>query len=164
MSWIVVYTKPRQEVRAKENLECLGVEVRMPQRPVEKIVRGSISINYECLFPRYIFVKNQSDVFLRVMHKLRNVRGVSKIVKVGDQFAELDDESLEGILSFERTLSSRPVKAFHSGESVIFTHGAFQGVRGIYQEADGDKRVILLFDLLHKPTKLSVPLTSVRRR
>ena len=45
----------------------------------------------------------------------------------------------------------------------MFTHGVFKDIRAIYKESDGNKRVILLFDLLNKPTKLSVPLAAIKR-
>ena len=163
MSWAVVYTKPRQEIRAKENLESMGLEVSYPLRPVEKVQQGVISINFECLFPRYIFVRNEGVVFPRILHTLRNVRGVSQVVKFGGQLAELDDLTFNKIDNFQRVMSSRPARLYQPGEEVVFTHGAFRGIQAIYKESDGNKRVVLLFDLFSKPTKLSVPLTAVSR-
>ena len=90
LSWIIIYTKPRQEVRAKEHLENLGLDVSLPLRPIEKIKDGAISITSEPLFPRYIFIRNDLSVMQKVSHMLRNVRGVSQIVKFGGKFAELD--------------------------------------------------------------------------
>ena len=92
MSWIIIYTKPRQEVRAKEHLENLGLDVSLPFRTIEKIKDGAISITSEPLFPRYIFIRNDLSVMQKVGHMLRNVRGVSQIVKFGGKFAELVGE------------------------------------------------------------------------
>ena len=60
-------------------------------------------------------------------------------------------------------LSSRPTKIYKSGDNVVFTHGAFREIQAIYEEADGDKRVILMFDLLSKPVRVSVPVRSLKR-
>lgn len=163
MSWIVVYTKPRQEVRAKGHLENLCLEVLLPLRPIEKIKNGTISVSFESLFPRYILVRNDSPVFQKVSHLLRNVRGVSQIVKFGGTFAELDDRTVEEILKYETALSSSPLKVYEQGDDVIFTHGAFKDIQAVYEQPDGDKRVILLFDLLNKRVRFSVPATALKR-
>lgn len=162
MSWIVIYTRPRQEMRAKENLQNLGLKVSFVSRPVEKIVSGTIMVRLEPLFPRYIFVKSDSDVFLNVVHQLRNIRGVSNIVKFGNKYAELNEDTYEEIVSFEKKLSTEIVKAHTAGDNVSFTHGAFKRIQAVYDEPDGDKRVILLFDLLNKRVRMSVPVGATK--
>lgn len=163
MSWIIIYTKPRQETRAKEHLENIGLVVSLPLRPIEKIKDGAIAITFEPLFPRYIFVRNDPSVLPKVGHMLRNMRGVSQIVKFGGKFAELDEAIFAGIVSYEKTLFSRPTKALQSGDNVIFSYGSFRDIQAVYEEADGDRRVILLFELLSKPVKLSVPVSALKR-
>ena len=163
MTWTVIYTKPRQEARAKENLELLGLDVSSPLKPVEKVKRGAISVDFEPLFPRYLFVRSKSIVFQKVLHTLRNVRGVSQLVTFGGRLAELDEQTFKKILNFEKALSCRPAKAYQLGENVVFTHGAFREIQAVYQEPDGDKRVVLLFNLLNKPVRLSVPVSGVKR-
>jgi transcriptional antiterminator RfaH len=163
LSWIIIYTKSRQEERAKEHLETLGLEVSLPRRPIEKIKDGAISITSEPLFPRYIFIRNDLSVMQKVSYMLRNVRGVSQIVKFGGKFAELDATTFAQISNYENALSSRPAKAYQSGDNVVFTYGAFRDIQAVYEEADGDKRVILLFDLLSKSVRLSVPVSALKR-
>ncbi|MDG1144072.1 MAG: transcription termination/antitermination NusG family protein [Burkholderiales bacterium] len=163
MSWIVVYTKPLQEGRTKENLERLGLEVYIPLRPIEKINGSRISIKFKPLFPRYIFISNSSSVFHKVVHMLRNIRGVSQIVKSGGKYAELGEETLKEIQNYENALLSHPLKAYQIGENLTFTHGAFRDVRAIFEEPDGDKRVILLFEILNKQVRLSVPVQAINR-
>lgn len=162
MSWIVIYTRPRQELRAKENLQNLGLEVSFVSRPVEKTVSGTIMVRLEPLFPRYIFVKSDSDVFLNVVHQLRNIRGVSNIVKFGNKYAELNEDTYEQIISYEKQLSTKIGKAYIAGDEVSFTHGAFKRAKAVYDEPDGDKRVILLLDLLNKRVRISVPVGAVK--
>ena len=163
MSWIIIYTKPRQEVRAKEHLESLGLDVSIPLRPIEKIKYGAISIAFEPLFPRYIFIRNDLIVMQKVSHMLRNVRGVSQAVKFGGKFAELDAITFAKLSTYANELSSHPAKLYKSGDNVVFTYGAFKDIQAVYEEADGDKRVILLFDLLSKSVRLSVPVRSLKR-
>ena len=163
MSWAVIYTKPRQEARAKENLEGLGLDVSSTLRPIEKARGGVISVDFEPLFPRYLFVSIEPIVFQKVLHTLRNVRGVSQLVKFGGRLAELDEQTFKKIMSLQKEISLRPVKAYQSGDGVIFTHWAFRDISAVYEESDGDRRVILLFDLLGKSARLSVPVSAVKR-
>ena len=163
MSWIIIYTKPRQEVRAKEHLENLGLDVSLPLRPIEKIKDGVLSIASEPLFPRYIFIRTDWSAIQKVSHMLRNVRGVSQVVKLGGKFAELDAITFAQIADYANDLSSYPAKIYRSGDKVAFTYGAFRDIQAVYEEADGDKRVILLFDLLSKAVRLSVPIRSLKR-
>jgi transcriptional antiterminator RfaH len=94
---------------------------------------------------------------------LRNTRGVSQIVKSGGKFAELDEETFKQVQNYEHALLSRPVRAYRIGENVTFTHGAFRDIRAIFEEADGDKRVILLFEILNRQVRLSVPVQAINR-
>ena len=163
MSWIVIYTKPSQESRAKENLEILGATVYFPLRPKEKVVRGCLTIESEPLFPRYIFVRNDAVLIQRIGHKFRNVRGVSRILKFGENFSELDDEIIRDMQNVEEVVLSCPGKTYLPGDKVSFTFGAFDNIEAVFKESDGVYRVILLFDLLSKPTKISVPLRAVKK-
>ena len=50
-----------------------------------------------------------------------------------------------------------------SGERVIVTEGSFAGIEAIFQSDDGDRRVILLLNILHSEQRLSFPIGSVRK-
>ena len=82
MSWFVIYTKPLQEFRAKENLENLGLEVYLPLRLTEKVVSGAFVIDSEPLFPRYIFARNDGFVFQKMMHM-----AISSAFSLGSRFS-----------------------------------------------------------------------------
>ncbi len=51
-AWYVVLTKPKQELRAQENLERQGGMVFLPMFASERIVRGKRVVRQEPLFPR----------------------------------------------------------------------------------------------------------------
>ena len=53
--WFLIYTKPHQEERAKENLENQGNEAFLPMIAYEKITQPK-SISLEPMFPRYLFI------------------------------------------------------------------------------------------------------------
>ena len=163
MSWLVIYTKASQELRAKENLELSGWTTYLPRRPKEKVVRGSFVVGLEPLFPRYIFLRNDPVLIENIGHTLRHMRGVSRILKVGENFSELGDETVRDMQAAEEALLACPVKAYQSGDKVSFSFGAFESMEAIFNVPDGVNRVILLFDLLSKPTKISVPISAVKK-
>lgn len=163
MSWIVIYTKPSQEFRAKENLETLGATVYVPMRRKQKVVSGTFGVDSEPLFPRYIFLCNDAVLIENIGHMLRSVRGVSRILKCGEKLSELDDEVVSDIRAVEKALSSYPVKIYQPGDNVNFTFGAFKNIDAIFKEPEGVNRVILMFDLLSRPMKVSVPLSAVKK-
>ena len=50
------------------------------------------------------------------------------------------------------------------GDTVVITSGAFEGFEAIYSEGDGEKRAILLLNLLNKPVEQSVENTDFEKR
>ena len=163
MSWIVIYTKPSQEFRAKDNLNSLGATTYLPLRAKERVAKGSFVVGYEPLFPRYIFLRNDGVLLQKIAHTLRSTRGVSSVIKFAGKFAELSDEIISSMQAVEGQLLSNPVKAYRRGDKVNFTFGPFKNMEAVFKESDGVSRVILLLDLLSKPTKISVPLGAIKK-
>ena len=55
-NWYLVFTKPKEEEKAKKNLENQGFESFMPK--ISLIKEGEkLSSKVELMFPRYIFTK-----------------------------------------------------------------------------------------------------------
>ena len=54
--WFLVFTKTREETRAKKHLENQGHEVFLPMISFEK-TNPSKSVVLETMFPRYLFIK-----------------------------------------------------------------------------------------------------------
>lgn len=163
MSWIVIYTKPSQEFRAKDNLKALGATIFLPLRSKEKVANGSFVVCHEPLFPRYIFMRNDGALLHKISHMLRSTRGVSSVVNFGGKFAELSDEMVSSMKAAEGRSLSQPEKAYRRGDEVNFTFGPFKNIEAAFKESDGVRRIILLFDLLGKPTTMSVPLRSIKK-
>mgnify|MGYP001978633184 CR=1 FL=1 len=61
--WFLIYTKPHQEERAKENLENQGNEVFLPMIASEK-TKQTHSFSLKPMFPRYLFAKFKVDLLL----------------------------------------------------------------------------------------------------
>ena len=87
--WLLIYTKARQEKRAKKNLENQGYEIFLPM-----IVYESESQNkpatMETMFPRYLFVKinTEKDNWINI----KSTRGVSHLVTFGQRTGKVPNE------------------------------------------------------------------------
>jgi transcriptional antiterminator RfaH len=155
--WYVVQTKPRQEFRAREHLQNQGFLCALPTLAVEKLRKGKVVLENEPLFTRYLFVELDAEACN--WGAIRSTRGVSSLVTFGGVPAKLPAGWMEEFQ--QRSALAKPL--FQQGERVVLTDGAFRGVEGIYQMADGESRAVVLLTLLSKPTKGSFPLEAIRR-
>jgi transcriptional antiterminator RfaH len=58
----------------------------------------------------------------------------------------------------EASVLGEPERLYKVGERVQLTQGPFAGIEGIYQMADGDRRVMVLIELMSK--KVMVPVET----
>lgn len=156
-AWYVVQTKPRQESRARDNLQRQGFHCVLPLLQVEKISRGKRLFANEPLFARYIFVElictDQN------WGTIRSTRGVNRLVQFGGVPAKLPAGWVEEFLSRDK----KPVRLFESGQRVMVADGPFTGVEGIYLLPDGEARAIVLLELLGNPCKVKFSVGVLRR-
>lgn len=162
--WFVVSCKPRQELVAQENLLRQGFHVYLPCIKVQKRRQGKWIDVVEVLFPRYIFIR--IDPVKNSIAPVRSTRGVVGLVRFGGQPAVLADEVMDALLQREDTDSSlhqesRPL--FCAGEAVKLLEGSLAGMEGIFVQEDGEKRVIVLLELLGKANKVRVDRDLVVR-
>ena len=155
--WYLIQTKPRQGQRAETNLQNQGYTVYYPQIAVERVRKGQRVILPEPLFPNYIFIHlcRWSDNW----HPLRSTRGVSRLVGFGTEPAVVPDEVISDIHA--RLEQVEPQALLRSGDRVRITSGCFRGFDAIFQTYDGESRVILLLEFLHKQTKLTASLADI---
>ncbi len=163
MHWYLVHTKPRQEACALQNLNHQGYDCYLPLLSSEKILRSQIIKASEPLFPRYLFIRLDTGHTAKSWTPIRSTRGVSKLVSFGNQPARVTDELVELIRARESSGEIDEKRLFKPGEPIRVLDGPFAGVEGIFQSLDGTQRVMILIDLMSKPLKMGVSLTSIRR-
>lgn len=157
MNWYLIHTKPRLERCALKNLLQQGYVCYLPILPSEKIRQGKLTFGEEPLFPRYLFIQLDKRDSAKSWSPIRSTKGVSRLVSFGTEPAKVDDKLIDILKFQEREGQSLPLRLFSPGERIQLTNGAFAGVEGIYQMADGCSRVMVLIELLSKPVKISVP-------
>ena len=158
MHWYLIYTKPRQEKWALQNLEQQGYQCYLPLLPEEKLRQGAVALAEEPLFPRYLFIKLAQNFMARSWGPIRSTKGVSRLVRFGAEPAKIDDALIDLLRAQESSVLAEPERLFKPGERVQLTEGPFGGIEGIYQMADGDRRVMVLIELMSK--KVAVPVMA----
>lgn len=163
MHWHLVHTKHRQEKCALQNLEQQGYQCYLPTLPSEKLRQGVLMVTDEPLFPRYLFIRLGQGDSAKSWAPIRSTKGVSRLVRFGAEPAMVDEGLIERLRAQEAALQGEPNRLFKPGERVRLTEGAFNGVEGVYQMADGDHRVMVLIELLSKQATICVAPASLRK-
>lgn len=154
--WYLIHTKPRQESVALENLERQGYRCYLPMMRREKVARGKLKLVDEPLFPRYLFIWLESTLQSLSWTPIRSTRGVTRLVTFGKEPAKVPPVLIEGIRQQQDALAQAPARAFSPGDDVLIVDGPFAGIEAIYQESDGERRVMVLIELMNRQVK--VPL------
>ena len=153
MHWYAIHSKPRQEERALENLERQGFEAWLPMLTVEKVRRGKLAKVVEPMFSRYLFIR--LDTEQTNWSPIRSTLGVSKLVSFGNRPAVIEDALIQAL----RQLPERePERLFQPGQTVKFVDGPLRGLEGIYEQADGELRAMVLVDLLSKHHRVTTDM------
>jgi transcriptional antiterminator RfaH len=156
-TWFTVYTKPRQERIAVENLERQGFNCFLPMAVNPYQRRTERKQRVEPLFPRYLFLNAVPDQ--QSLGPVRSTRGVCSLVRFGMQLATLPERVIEtihrrrdpatGLVQLEPV----PVEV---GDKVKVFDGPMAGLEGIFKERKGEKRALLLAKLLGAEATLEV--------
>lgn len=75
----------------------------------------------------------------------------------------MDDGLIELLRMQEASIQAEPERLFKSGERVRLTEAPFAGIEGICQMADGERRVMVLIEILSKPVAIRVAPASLRK-
>lgn len=157
-AWHAVFTKPRQERRALENLLRQHYECRLPLWTVERLRGHKVVALQEPLFSRYLFIRLCATA--QDWSPIRSTRGVVSLVCFGGRPATVPDALVQ-------TLCSLPQQAPHQtlfapNTPVTVQQGPFAGIEGLYQCQDGAERALVLIEIMGKSQKLSLPVGNIK--
>jgi transcriptional antiterminator RfaH len=159
-SWFLLQTKPRQEIRAVENLERQGVVSFRPQIPVEKLSRGKRIQVQEVLFPGYLFISFNYQTITSTT--IRSTRGVSHFVTSSGSPVHVPQQLIDGL---KQRVAVGDVEASpnlpKSGDKLEILEGPFRGLDAIFSQPDGARRAIVLIKLLNQQVQATLPFTSL---
>lgn len=163
MRWYLVHTKPRQERCAQDNLQRQGYQCYLPTLPSEKLRQGMLVVADEPLFPRYLFIRLGLGGGAKSWAPIRSTKGVCNLVIFGGEPAKVDDGLIKSLRAREVSFQDRPKQLFQPGERVLLTEAPFSGIEGIYRMVDGDRRAMVLIELLNRPVAASVSVAGLRK-
>jgi transcriptional antiterminator RfaH len=159
-AWIVVNTQPHREQIALENLARQAFNTYCPMmrtrvrhaRRAQEVLRP--------LFPGYLFVRVNSD--LQRWRPILSTYGVRTLVCCGDCPSFLDGGFVEALQAREMGGAIvRPASPYAPGQRVKMAGGAFDGLIATILEMDEKDRLVVLMDLLNRPTKVRVDARRV---
>ena len=163
MNWYLIHSKPRQEKIALLNLEQQGYECFLPLILSEKISQGCIALCEEPLFPRYLFIRLGQGATAKSWSPIRSTKGVSRLVSFANEPAQVSENLVQGLRSRQAIMFTNPQRLFNPGDRVVVTEGVFSGIEAVYQMADGERRAMVLIELLTKPVKMSLEPAKLRK-
>jgi len=156
-NWFAVFTKPRQEHVARENLERQGFECFLPMAVNPYQRRSECKPRIEPLFPRYLFLNAVPDQ--QSLGPVRSTRGVCSLVRFGMRLATLSERVIETIQGRRDPhtgyVQLEPVPVA-TGDRVRVFDGPFAGIEGIFKERKGSNRALLLMSMLGTESTVEV--------
>jgi transcriptional antiterminator RfaH len=165
--WYVVLTKPKQEHRAEEHLVAQGGEVFLPRIQLEKMRKGKRVDIVEPLFPGYLFVNVEGRE--QLVGSIRSTRGVRHLLRFGLEPLEIR----AGLIADLRSRCSSQLEnqaegavtsgdVFQQGQEVEINTGPFKDYQAIFKQFDGERRAIILLNLLNQQQELLVELEQLQ--
>jgi len=161
-SWYLIYTKPRQENLAQENLARQGYETYLPRVYQIRRRNGRYVKTVEAFFPRYLFIHLDSET--DNWAPIRSTIGVSKLVRFDNIPAVVPDQLIQALQSNddEDGIQRLMQKNLERGDKVTIIDGPLAGYQGIYQQQNSAERVAVLVDLVGKNTLLNISVHDLQ--
>jgi transcriptional antiterminator RfaH len=156
-TWFAVFTKPRQELIALENLQRQQFNCFLPMalNPYQRRTAGQLRI--EPLFPRYLFLHAIADQ--QSLAPVRSTRGVNSLVRFGMEMAEIPEAVIDLIrrrCDPETGLVRLDPARVGPGDIVRVFDGPLAGAEGLFEACSGDRRARLLIEILGRKTSVEV--------
>tara|TARA_B100001741_G_C16401187_1_gene527063 strand:+ start:96 stop:632 length:537 start_codon:yes stop_codon:yes gene_type:complete len=163
--WTLIYTKAKQELRAKRNLENQGFEVFLPIISIEELTDISKKENLDAMFPRYLFIRlNHAEDW----SSIRSTKGVSNIIFFGQKIAQVPTQLISYLKSKtdkKGVFKQKKIECdFKRGERIKIKKGTFQGMEAIFLSKSSKDRVRLLLKFTNQLTTAQLPASDVGKK
>lgn len=152
--WYLVYTKPRNELVARTNLQRQGFNTYLPLQQQHKRKRNFYHIVTEPLFPRYLFIYLNSEI--DDWSKIHSTRGCVSLVRFGAFPARVPNALIEYLQREEADRFDQPIAAmphFKAGDHVRILEGILAGYEGVVQVKNNQQRITLLLTIAENHTR-----------
>ena len=163
--WFAVFSKPRREVEAAEQLERQGFMAFLPRVRARRRLRGQWREVIEPMFSRYLFLRATPG--LDDLRPIRSTRGVIGLVRFGGEPRPVPEAliaELQRLCSATNGALDLP-EPLPPGSRVRILEGPFAGYEAELLSQDGRHRARVLLELLGQFHSVQIPvdiLTPVR--
>jgi len=164
-NWFLVYTKAKEEQRAKKHLENQGFKIFLPMIAFANIDQSK-SKNLEAMFPRYLFIKINLEKDNWTL--IKSTRGVSHMVVFGQKFAEIPNQVIAYLKSgadkndiFRQSITR---EEFKKGDTLVITKGAFKDQEATFLSKQSKERVRILLKFVNKIITAEVPASDIGKK
>lgn len=159
--WYLVYSKPRQEALAKENLDRQGYSTYLPMLRTPRRRLGKRIVRIEPMFPRYFFIR--LDTEKDNWAPIRSTFGVSNLVRFGMMPSPVPDDLIQVLQERDDStgVQDLPMHDFQKGDKVRIEEGPFMGYEGILLAKTSQQRVLVLLDIVGKAAKARIDVTAL---
>lgn len=162
-AWYLIYTKPKREYQAREQLGRQGFETFLPLMRCKKRCQNRRVEVIEPLFPRYLFVHLSSTH--DNWSPIRSTLGVTDLVRFGGNPARVPDQLiafLRGQMDETGVRDLRPAPPA-IGDRVRISDGTFAGFEGILTAKTSRERVVLLLEIAENCIRLETDYMAIER-
>jgi len=156
--WYLIYTKPRQEKTAYENLDRQGYATYLPKiwNKRDRAAREAVP-----MFPRYLFI--HLDKTSDNWGPIRSTLGVISVVRFGLKPAAVPDSLIQAVREREDPtgIVEYVGQEFSVGQQIRVKEGVFQGAEGIFLARTGQERVAVLLQIMGQPARTVLADSSI---
>ncbi|MCT7942934.1 transcription/translation regulatory transformer protein RfaH [Shewanella holmiensis] len=160
-SWYLLYCKPREELRAQQNLALQQVESYLPMIKESKTIKSITKIVETPLFPNYLFIHFDPTEFS--VSKIHSTRGASRIIGCKEVMTPIDDRLINEIKRRVNAHIPKQEKGIQKGDKVKFIEGPFIDLQAIFEERNAEKRCYVLFNIMGQQKRILVDETSIKK-
>ena len=156
--WFAVFSKPRREEEATEQLTRQGFTVFLPRVRARRRLRGQWRDIVEPMFPRYLFLRATPG--LDDLRPIRSTRGVVGLVRFGGEPRPAPDAliiELQRLCAADDGALSLP-EPLAPGDRVRIVEGPFAGYEAELLSQDGENRARVLLTLLGQSHAVQMPM------
>ncbi|MBI3562312.1 MAG: transcription/translation regulatory transformer protein RfaH [Gammaproteobacteria bacterium] len=161
-SWYLIFTKPRMEGLAKDNLSRQRYQTFLPRVKVTKRIRGRYACRVEAMFPRYLFI--HLDTILDNWMPIRSTLGVSHMVRFGGTPAQVPDQLVEQLIGNQDGcgINILPTREMIAGDRVEILEGPMAGYIGTFEHASSTERVRILLKIVGNYTRVNIDRNNIQ--
>ena len=156
--WFALYTKPRSEFKAAEQIKDAGIKYYLPSITKVKQWSDRKKKVTEPLLRGYIFIYANERERIISLEQYSVVRCISERGRPA-KIPEWQIDNLKKMLSTESDVLVK--EGLVPGVKIKIKEGPFEGVIGILQEIDNEKTLAVSIDLLNRSVVAHLPKESI---